>query len=335
MKSIRIIDSTLRDGMHAVSHQFSPDDMAEIAAALDRSGVGYLELGHGDGLGGSSYQYGFGKASDADYFKAVGAVLKHAKMLALLLPGIGTHKDLEEAAKLGIAGVRIATHVTEADIAHQHIQLAKQLGLEAITFLMMAHMAPMEKVVEQACLFDSYGADLIYVTDSAGALLPHEAAARVRAVKAVVTAKVGFHAHNNLGLAVGNTLAAVEAGADCVDGCLCGLGAAAGNAPTEVLACVFDRMGIHTGIDIYSIMDAAEDIVRPKMHRPLVLGKLGLSTGWAGVYGSFMLHAVRAGEKYDIDPRDILVELGKRHTVGGQEDLIIGIAAELAEKRAQ
>ncbi len=333
MKSVRIIDSTLRDGMHAVSHQFTPEDMAEIAVALENAGVDTIEVGHGDGLGGSSYQYGFSKAREEDYFKAVASVLKKTKMAVLLLPGIGTHEHLERAAKLGAKAVRVATHVTEADISEQHIKLAKELGMEAITFLMMAHMAPVEKVVEQAKLFESYGADMIYVTDSAGALLPSGAAGRVRALKAAVGVKVAFHSHNNLGLAIGNSLAAFEAGADCVDGCLCGLGAGAGNAATEVLACVFDRMGVRTGIDIYKAMDAAEDVVRPKMHRPQVISKLGLTIGWAGVYGSFMLHSVRAAEKYGLDPRDILVELGRRHTVGGQEDLIIDVAAELAKKK--
>jgi 4-hydroxy 2-oxovalerate aldolase len=255
-------------------------------------------------------------------------------MAVLLLPGIGTHKDLENAARCGAKTVRIATHVTEADIAAQHVQIAKSLGMEAICFLMMAHMAPVEKVVEQAGLFGSYGADLVYVTDSAGALLPHQVRERIAAVREVLSVPVGFHAHNNLGLAVGNTLAAVEAGASSVDGCLRGLGAAAGNAQTEILAAVFDRLGIETGIDLYKVMDAAEDVVQPRMHRPQIVGKLGLTTGWAGVYGSFMLHAMRAGEKFGVDPRDILVELGRRHTVGGQEDLIIDVAYELANKYA-
>ncbi len=334
MKKIRIIDSTLRDGMHAVSHQFTPDDMAAIATAQNAAGLDTVEVGQGDGLGGSSFQYGFAVASDADYMKAVASVLTTTKMAVLLLPGIGTHKDLENAAKCGAKAVRIATHVTEADIAEQHIKIAKSLGMEAVTFLMMAHMAPTEKVVEQAKLFDEYGSDLIYVTDSAGALLPHQAAERVKAVKAAVSAPVAFHAHNNLGLAIANSLAAVEAGASCVDGCLCGLGAGAGNAQTEVLAAVFDRMGVATGINLYKAMDAAEDVVRPRMHRPQVISKLGLTIGWAGVYGSFMLHATRAGEKYGVDPRDILVEMGKRKTVGGQEDLIIDVAHELAAKKA-
>jgi 4-hydroxy 2-oxovalerate aldolase len=332
MKKFRIIDSTLRDGMHAVSHKFTPDDMAAIAAALDAAGLDTVEIGHGDGLGGSSYQYGFAAATDVEYLKAVKSVLTKTKLAVLLLPGIGTHKDLEKAAKFGANTVRIATHVTEADIAEQHVQIAKSLGMEAICFLMMAHMSPTAKVVEQARLFDGYGADVIYVTDSAGALLPHQVKERIAAVKEAVSVPVGFHAHNNLGLAVGNTLAAVAAGASSADGCLCGLGAAAGNAQTEILAAVFDRMGIRTGVDLYKVMDAAEDVVQPRMHRPQVVGKLGLTTGWAGVYGSFMLHATRAGNKYGIDPRDILVELGRLKTVGGQEDLIIDVASRFARE---
>ncbi|CAK7021995.1 MAG: 4-hydroxy-2-oxovalerate aldolase [Desulfovibrio sp.] len=332
-KRIRVIDSTLRDGMHAVSHQFSPEDMAEIAAAQDAAGIDTIEVGQGDGVGGSSFQYGFAKATDSEYLKAVAAALTTTKLAVLLIPGIGTHHDLENAAKCGVKVVRVATHVTEADIAEQHIKIALDLGLEPIGFLMMAHMAPVEKVVEQAKLFESYGASTVYVTDSAGALLPHEAAARVKAVKDAVNIHVGIHAHNNLGLAVGNTLAAIEAGADTVDGCLCGLGAAAGNAQTEILAAVLDRMGYESGLNLYKAMDAAEDVVAPKMHRPIVVGKLGLTTGYAGVYGSFMLHAMRAAERFGVDARDILVELGRRHTVGGQEDLIIDVAHELAAKK--
>lgn len=333
MKSVRIIDSTLRDGMHAVSHQFSPDDVAAIAAAQNAAKIDSIEVGHGDGLGGSSFQYGFSKAKDTDYFKAAASVLTTTKLAVLLIPGIGTHVELEEAAKCGAKVVRVATHATEADIAGQHIKLAQSFGMEAFGFLMMAHMASVEKIVEQAKLFEDAGADGVYVTDSAGALLPHQAAARIKAVKGAVSCKVGFHAHNNLGLAIGNSIAAYEAGADVIDACLCGLGAAAGNAQTEVLAAVFERLGVQTGIDLYKAMDAAEDQVRPRMHRPIVIDKLGLTTGWAGVYGSFMLHAIRAGERYGVDPRDILEELGRRHTVGGQEDLIIDVADELSRKK--
>ena len=333
MKSVRIIDSTLRDGMHAVSHQFSPEDVAAIAAAQNAARIDSIEVGHGDGLGGSSFQYGFAKVPDREYFKAVSSVLTTTKLAVLLIPGIGTHVELEEAAKYGAKVVRVATHVTEANITAQHIKLAQSLGMEAFGFLMMAHMGSPEKIAEQAKLFEDYGADGVYVTDSAGALLPHQAAERVRAVKAAVSCKVGFHAHNNLALALGNSLAAFEAGAELIDACLCGLGAAAGNAQTEVLAAVFERLGVQTGIDLYKAMDAAEKQVRPRMHRPIVIDALGLTTGWAGVYGSFMLHAIRAGERYGVDPRDILEELGRRHTVGGQEDLIIDVADELSRAK--
>lgn len=333
MERIRIIDATLRDGMHAMSHQFSPEDMAAIAQGLDKAGVYAVEVGHGDGLGGSSYQYGFAKATDEDYLKAVSQVLTRSRLDILILPGIGTHVELELGAKYGAKVCRIATHVTEADIGEQHIRMAKSLGMEAVGFLMMAHMAPVEKVVEQAKLFESYGADMVYVTDSAGAMLPWQAAERVAAVKAAVSVPVGFHAHNNMGLAMGNTLAAIQAGAACVDGCLRGLGAGAGNSQTEVLAAALDRMGVETGVDLYALMDAAEDLVAPRMRRPQIIDKYSLCIGWAGVYGSFLLHALRAGEKFDVDARDILVELGRRKTVGGQEDLIVAVASTLADAR--
>ncbi len=335
MQKIRIIDATLRDGMHAVSHQFTPDDMAAIASGLDKAGVYAVEAGHGDGMGGSSFQYGFSNASDEDYLKALSSVLTRAKLDILILPGIGTEKDMELGAKYGASVCRIATHVTEADIAAQYIRIGKSLGMETVGFLMMAHMAPVETVVEQAKLFESYGADMVYVTDSAGALLPWQVAERITAVKDAISLPVGFHAHNNLGLAMGNTLAAIQAGASCVDGCLRGLGAGAGNTQTEVLAATLDRMGIDAGVDLYSLMDVAENEVAPRMRRPLAIDKYALSIGWAGVYGSFLLHALRAGEKYDVDPRDILVEMGRRKTVGGQEDLIVAVANELAKNKKQ
>lgn len=333
MKKIRIIDTTLRDGMHAVSHQFSPDDMAAIAQALDESGVDTIEVGHGDGLGGSSIQYGFAKASDEEYLKAVSLAVKRSKIDVLLLPGIGVKENLEMAAKYNAKIARIATHVTEADVGEQHIKMAKSYGMEAIGFLMMSHMAAVEKVVEQAKLFESYGADAVYVTDSAGAMIPKDVKARITAVKDAIKIPVGFHAHNNLGLAIGNSITAFEAGASFIDGTLRGLGAGAGNAPVEVLAAVFDKMDVETGIDLYKIMDAAEDVVAPRMLRPLVIDKAALTIGWAGVYGSFLLHTFRAAEKFNVDPRDVLVELGRRKTVGGQEDLIIEVAHQLSKSK--
>jgi 4-hydroxy 2-oxovalerate aldolase len=333
-RKIRIIDSTLRDGMHAVSHQFSPQDMAEIAQKLDEAGVDTIEIGHGDGLGGSSFQYGFSAYSDEEYLQAVSGVLKKSKLDVLLIPGIGIKEDLEMAAKHGAKVVRVATHVTEADIGEQHIKLAKELGMEAVGFLMMSHMADVSKIVEQAKLFASYGADVIYVTDSAGALTPQGVFERVKAVKEATGLTVGHHAHNNLGLAVANTLAAIEAGADVVDGTCKGLGAGAGNTQIEVLIAVLNKLGYETGVDLYKIMDVADDVVGPKMKRPQVIDKNSLTIGYAGVYGSFLLHALRAAEKFDVDARDILYEMGNRKTVGGQEDIIVDVAYELSKKKS-
>lgn len=332
-RKIRIVDTTLRDGMHAVSHQFTPDDMAEIAAKLDEAGIDTIEIGHGDGLGGDSYQYGFAAASDEDYLKAVSSVLKTSKLDVLVIPGIGTHEHLELAAKYGVKVARIATHVTEADVGEQHIKIAKSLGMEAIGFLMMSHMVDVDKIVEQASLFASYGADAVYVTDSAGALTPNEVAERVAAVKKATGLPVGHHAHNNLGLAVGNSLAALDAGADMIDGTCKGLGAGAGNAQIEVLVAVLNKLGYESGIDLYKIMDVADDVVVPKMKRPQVIDKNSLTIGYAGCYGSFLLHSLRASEKFDVDARDILYEMGKRRTVGGQEDMIVDVAYELSQKK--
>ncbi len=332
MSKVRIVDTTLRDGMHAVSHQFSPEDMAEVVAALDAAGVDTIEATHGDGIGGSSFQYGFGKATDEEYIKAAGSALKNSKLAVLLLPGIGTGKDLEMAAKHGAKVVRVATHVTEADVGEEHIKIAKELGMEAFGFLMMSHMVESEVIVEQAKLFESYGADAVYVTDSAGAMLPEQVVARITAVKNAISIPVGHHSHNNMGLAIGNSLAAAQAGATLVDGTCKGLGAGAGNAMTEVLTAVFEKAGFDTGIDLYKIMDAADDVVVPKMHRPQVITRESLTIGYAGVYGSFLLHALRAAEKYQVDARDILVELGRRKTVGGQEDMIIDVAYELSQQ---
>lgn len=331
-KKIRIVDTTLRDGMHAVAHQFTPEDMAEIAMKLDEAGVDTIEVSHGDGLGGSSFQYGFAAASDQEYLEAVSKVLKRSKLAVLLLPGIGTQEHLEMAAQYGAKVARIATHVTEADVGEQHIKLAKKLGMEAIGFLMMSHMVDKEKVVEQAKLFESYGADTIYVTDSAGALAPNEVRERIEAVKKAVSVPIGHHAHNNLGLAIANSLAAIEAGADIVDGTCKGLGAGAGNAQLEVLVAVLNKLGYETGIDLYKIMDVADDIVAPKMKRPQVIDKNSLSIGYAGTYGSFLLHALRASEKFGVDARDILIEMGRRKTVGGQEDMIVDVAYEFSKK---
>lgn len=333
MKSIRIIDSTLRDGMHAVSHQFTPEQMAVIASKLDEAGVDTIEVGHGDGLGGSSIQYGFSKAPEAQYFKAVSQVLKKTKLAVLLIPGIGTVEDLEAAMEYGVKTVRVATHVTEADAGEQHIKFAKNNGLEAIGFLMMSHMAPPEKILEQAKKFESYGADLVYVTDSAGAMLPTDITERIGLVCRELSIPVGFHAHNNLGLAIGNTFAAIQAGAASVDATVCGLGAGAGNSQMEALVAVLHKGGYSTGIDLYKLMDMSRDVVEKLMHRPQSINADTLAIGYAGAYGSFLLHSRRAAEKFGVDARDILMELGQRKTVGGQEDMIIDVAIELAKNK--
>ncbi|UOF92631.1 4-hydroxy-2-oxovalerate aldolase [Fodinisporobacter ferrooxydans] len=329
---ITITDSTLRDGMHTVSHQFTPNDMAEIASALDQAGVDIIEIGHGDGLAGASYQYGFSQAADEDYVRAVCNVVKQAKVAVLLLPGIGTKRDLQIAADLGARAARIATHVTEADISEQHIKVSKDLGLFTVGFLMMAHMEEPNKLVEQAKKMESYGADVVYVTDSAGALLPDGVRARVSALREAVSIPVGFHAHNNLGVAVGNTLAALSEGAGYVDGSLRGMGAGAGNAQTEVMVAALHKAGFQTGTDLAKLIHAAEDVVAPKMTRPQIIDSVALILGYAGVYSSFFLHAKRAAERFGVDPLAILVELGKQRIVGGQEDQIIDVAYELSKK---
>lgn len=331
-KKVIITEVALRDGSHALSHQYTVDQVVRVARALDEANVPYIEVSHGDGLAGSSLQYGFSLTDEMELIEAAASVCKRSKISVLLLPGIGTMKELRQAAQLGARMARIATHVTEADISAQHIQLAKELGLETVGFLMMSHMVPPAKLVEQAKLMESYGADVVYVVDSAGALLPYEVKERITALKESLSIEIGFHGHNNLSLAVANSLVAIEAGATRIDGSVRCLGAGAGNAQTEVLVAVLDRMGIETGIDVYKMMDLAEEIVAPLLPRPQEIDRNSLVLGYAGVYSSFLLHAKRAGERFGVDPRDILVELGKRKVVGGQEDMIVDVAAELARK---
>lgn len=329
-QQIHIVDTTLRDGSHAVSHSFSPDQVRKIASQLDQSGVYMIEVSHGDGISGSSYNYGFVKYPEMDLIAAAADVVKNAKLDILLIPGIGTVADLKRARALGVNAVRVATHVTEADVSAEHIRAAKELDMFAVGFLMMAHMAPPEKIAEQAKLMESYGADYINIADSAGYLLPEDVAARVKAVREAVSIPVGFHAHNNLSLAIANSLSAIETGATYVDATLRGLGAGAGNAQLEVLAGVLQRKDIPTGLDFYKLMDIAENDVESLMQRPQVIRTAPLMLGYAGVYSSFLLHVYRAAEKFHLEPRDILVEIGKRGMVGGQEDKIVEIAYTLA-----
>jgi 4-hydroxy 2-oxovalerate aldolase len=332
MKAPRLTDTTLRDGSHAMRHQFTREQVRKVAQALDKAGIPVLEVTHGDGLAGSSIQYGFSRTNEMDLIEEARSAVTNAKIAALLLPGIGTRKELKDAIARGIQVVRIATQCTEADISQQHFGMAKEMGLEAVGFLMMSHMRPPEFLAEQALLMESYGADCVYVVDSAGALLPDGAAARVRALRESLKIQVGFHAHNNLGVAIGNTLAAVKAGADQVDGCLRGLGAGAGNAATELIAAALDKLGYEHEWDVFALLDAAEFVVAPMMPFQPIPDRDSIAIGYAGVYSTFLLHAKRLGKQYNIDPLDILVELGRRKAVAGQEDWILDVTLELAKQ---
>jgi len=334
-KSVRLHDMSLRDGMHAKRHQISLDEMVSIATAMDEAGMPLIEVTHGDGLGGASVNYGFPAHSDEEYLGAVIPKMKQARVSALLLPGIGTVDHLKMARELGVSTIRVATHCTEADVSQQHITLAREMNLDTVGFLMMAHMVPAAKILEQARLMVGYGANCIYCTDSAGYMLPDEVSEKIGLLRAELpdNVEIGFHGHHNMAMGVANSLAAIEAGAARIDGSVAGLGAGAGNTPLEVLCAVLDRMGCETGIDLYRIMDVAEDLIVPLMDQPIRVDRDALTLGYAGVYSSFLLFAQRAEKKYGIQARDILVELGRRGTVGGQEDMIEDLALTMAKQK--
>jgi 4-hydroxy-2-oxovalerate/4-hydroxy-2-oxohexanoate aldolase len=336
-RKVTLHDMSLRDGMHPKRHQITTAQMIAVATALDAAGVPLIEVSHGDGLGGGSINYGFGLHGDEEYLRAVVPKMKRAKISALLLPGIGTVDDLRMAADCGVATIRIATHCTEADVAAQHIGLSRKLGLDTVGFLMMAHMIPPEQLLAQAKLMESYGANCVYCTDSAGYFLPELVRERIALLRSALRpeTEIGFHGHHNLGMGIANSIAAIEAGAVRIDGSAAGLGAGAGNTPLEVFVAVLDRMGVDHGVDLYKIMDVAEDLVVPMMDTPVRIDRDALILGYAGVYSSFLLFAQRAGAKYGISPRDLLVELGRRKTIGGQEDLIEDLALDMARAKGK
>jgi len=330
-RKVTLHDMCLRDGMHAKQHQISPEQMGAVACALDEAGIPLIEVTHGDGLGGASVNYGFPAASDEEYLRAVVPQMKNAKVSALLIPGIGTVEHLHMVKDCGVHTVRVATHCTEADVSEQHISSAAKMGFDTVGFLMMAHMAEPDKILEQAKLMESYGANCIYCTDSAGYMLPDDVTARIELLRKELNTgtELGFHGHHNMAMGIANSLAAVEAGANRIDGSAAGLGAGAGNTPLETFNAVLDRMGAGTGVDVFGLMNVAEDIVVPLMDQLIRVDRDSLIMGYAGVYSSFLLHAQRAAKKYNVPSGDILVELGKRKTIGGQEDMIEDVALNL------
>lgn len=335
-RKVLLHDMCLRDGMHAKREQISVEQMVRVATALDDAGVPLIQVTHGAGMGGNSLQHGFALASNEEYLQAVCPRMKQAKVSVLLIPGLGTMRELQSAYECGARSVHVATHCTEADTAPQHIAFARKMGMDTTGFLMMAHLNDPAGLAEQGRLMESYGAQTVYITDSAGFLLPDDVAQRVRALREVLKpeTQIGFHGHHNLGLGIWNSIAAIEAGASRIDGSVAGLGAGAGNTPLEVFAAVCERLGIDTGVDLFKLMDVAEEVIVPMMDHVVRVDRDSLTLGFAGVYSTFLLHAKRAAQRFGVPARDILVELGRQKMIGGQEDMIEDTALTLQRQRA-
>jgi 4-hydroxy-2-oxovalerate/4-hydroxy-2-oxohexanoate aldolase len=332
---VLVHDMSLRDGMHAKREQISTEQMVKVATGLDDAGVPLIQVSHGAGLGGNSLQHGFALHSNEQYWDAVIPKLKKSKVSVLLIPGLGTMKELQSAYEHGVRSVHVATHCTEADTSPQHIAYARKLGMDTTGFLMMAHLNDAEGLVKQGLMMESYGAQTVYITDSAGYMLPSDVKARVGALRAALKpeTEIGFHGHHNLGMGIANSIAAIEEGATRIDASVGGLGAGAGNTPLEVFVAVCERMGIDTGCDLFKLMDLTEEVIFPMMEHIVRVDRASLTLGFAGVYSTFLLHANRAGAKYGVPARDILVELGRKKMIGGQEDMIEDTAMTMAKER--